>query len=155
MICHVRSEPRLRRRTAAALINELPVVGIERLCDQLTELGELRSIVTIRRHRFRNAVRRKNEMCRTRATEFAECRADVIYVSLDKQRVIIERPQFLDSWRIWSNPGPRVADVLQILPATGVGSVSGCDKSKRVLNTVRSHATESVGQQRMPVAIAP
>src|SRR5215218_5903484 len=98
MLCHVRTEPRLRRRTAAALINEMPVVDIERAGKQLAEFSELSSIVTIRGHRFRNAVGCEDEMCRTRATKFVECRTNLLDVRLNKQRVIVERPHLLDPW---------------------------------------------------------
>src|SRR5689334_21566561 len=79
----------------------------------------------------------------------------MIHVCFDKQRMLVEHAQLLNTWRIWSNYRLCIADVLKILPATRVRTVSGRHKRERIANSIRCHLTQRVRQKRMPVAIAP
>src|SRR6185503_4044163 len=62
MVANVGTEPRLRRRTTAALVDNLPVLNIQRLRNQPCGFVELSGIVAVRLHRRGNAVRGEGEM---------------------------------------------------------------------------------------------
>src|SRR5689334_6690755 len=76
-------------------------------------------------------------------------------VRLDKQRMVIKRAQLVDARRVWPNFRLRVRNVLPVLPATRIRTVSRRNKRKRVLHTIPRHLSQRVSQKRMPVAIAP
>src|SRR5215216_8010558 len=69
--------------------------------------------------------------------------------------MIVEHAQLLNAWRVWPNLSLRVADILQVLPATRIGTVSRRHKGERIANAIRSHATQRVRQQWVPVSITP
>ena len=80
--------------------------------------------------------------------------ANLIGLRLDEQRVIVELAQLVDVRRA-VYLGARPLDILQILAATRVGTKDGGDESERIAHAVGPHLTQRVGEQRMPIAIAP
>src|SRR5829696_8076011 len=69
--------------------------------------------------------------------------------------MVVERSQFLDLRRSWANFGLSIGNVLTVLPATRVRAVCRSHKRECVLNTIRGHLFERIGEQRVPVAITP
>src|ERR1044071_284942 len=120
MLVNVWTKPRLRRRATATLIDKLPAVDSECVGNQTSRLRQLRSVVTVHRHRFGNAVRGENYSRRSSIFQLAQCGANVVDIRFDKERVIVEHAQLLDAWGTWSNRCLCVTDVLTILPATRV-----------------------------------
>src|SRR5687767_12178979 len=99
VVAYVRTEPRLRRRSAATLINDLPVVVPKLFGNQTCRFVELRSVITIRSHRFRNAVRGEREM-RPCFKQLEPRSNNAIDVCFNEQGVIVEPTQLLDLWRV-------------------------------------------------------
>ena len=89
VVANIWTEPWLRRRTAAALINNFPVLDAECLGDQSPRFLELDCVVALCRHRFRNGVRSESQMSHV-AVELRVRLAYVIDIRFYEQRMIIE-----------------------------------------------------------------
>src|SRR5690606_2696247 len=68
---------------------------------------------------------------------------------------IMVMADLLHEGRVRADGGPRRLDVLQILAAGGVGPVRACDKRQRPAYALVAHGRELVGEERMPVPVAP
>src|SRR5580698_4083424 len=68
--------------------------------------------------------------------------------------MIVERLQLLD-FRRTVHFRSRALDVFQVLPASGIRTENRRDERKRPPYAIRLHLAQRVGEQRMPVAIAP
>src|SRR5690606_8713460 len=99
----------------------------------------------------------EDDPCPT-AVEVAELVERLAYgvgVRLDEARVIMVMADLLHDGRVRADGGPRRLDVLQILTAGGVGPVRACDKRQRPAYALVAHGRELVGEERMPVPVAP
>src|SRR5579871_4567779 len=84
-----------------------------------------------------------------------ERRAKLVGLSLDEERVIIERPQLVDFRRGRSRFPPRLVDVFEILTASRVRAEHRRHETECPLYSPRLHFAQRVGEERMPVAVAP
>ena len=73
----------------------------------------------------------------------------------DEAGMVVEDAQLVDLRRFGADLGPGANDVVEILAATRVGAVGGRDESQRAADAVTNHRAQGIGQQRMPVPIAP
>ena len=76
-------------------------------------------------------------------------------VGLDEPRMIVEDAQLVDDGGAGANLGLRPRDVLQVLAASRVRAVRGGDERERPRDAVPHHRAERVGQERVPVPVAP
>ena len=75
---------------------------------------------------------------------------------LDEARVIEEHAQLVDlRARVGPTSAWAASNVLAVLPAAGVGAERAGDKGQRPADAVGRHLPQRIGQQRMPIAIAP
>ena len=74
---------------------------------------------------------------------------------LDEAGMVVELSQLVDHGSAGTDHGARVLDVFEVLPARRVRAVCGRDEGERALDAVVAHLTHGVGEQRMPVAVAP
>ena len=81
--------------------------------------------------------------------------AHAVRLRLDEQRMIVEFPQLMNLRRAFPDFAPRPFNVFQVLPASGVRTKDGCHERKGPPHAVGPHLAHRVGQERMPVAIAP
>ena len=84
-----------------------------------------------------------------------QCRGDPIGRRLDEAGMVVEQPELVDLRRGGADLLPGVLDVLKILPAARIRAERRGDKRQGPLDAVFGHLADGVGQQRMPVAIAP
>ena len=69
--------------------------------------------------------------------------------------MIEEDSELVDGWRGGADFLLCAGDVLAILAATGVRTVGAGDEGQRVPDAVGCHLPQRVGEQRMPIAVAP
>src|SRR5258708_11117237 len=115
VLTDVRLQPWLRRRTAAALVNEGSVAHAA--CGGYPFAGPLK-LADIRRalrHAYRNAVRRKDNLLCVRKLDHSISHAPCH--DLNKLRTVMEVRQLLDDHVLHARRLESVYDVLPILPA--------------------------------------
>src|SRR5690348_12254449 len=62
-VADIRLEPRLLRRPAPALVDQVPRFSADAFGNKSRRLAKLLLITTTRRHRLRNAMSRKDKLC--------------------------------------------------------------------------------------------
>src|ERR1043165_8119051 len=81
--------------------------------------------------------------------------ANMLGIRFYKTRMIVEDSKLRSARRSFTNFFACSRDVLLVLPAAGIRAVSGSDEAERTFDAVAHHLAERVGQEAMPVAIAP
>ena len=76
-------------------------------------------------------------------------------LTLRQTRMIVEDPNLIHRRRAFANLRLRRCNILPVLPATGIRTVSGGHQSQRMLYAVVAHLPQRIGQKWIPVAIAP
>jgi len=141
MIQHIRLQPRLPRRPAAALICEGMIRNSQSLGDDPPHLFQLPRVIAALRHGSRNAVRRINDLnisskiLRHRVQRFPHA----ILNRIQKSGMIKKCPHLIHRGRAISNLRPRPRNVLAILSARRIRTVSRGHKGQRVTNSVTLH----------------
>ena len=69
--------------------------------------------------------------------------------------MIEERPQLMNFGRRGADLLLRVGDIFAVLPAARIRTVGTGEECQRPAHTAAAHFGQRVGQQRMPIAIAP
>ena len=85
----------------------------------------------------------------------ASALAHTVGVRLDEARMVVEDAQLVDDGRARADLRPRARDVLEVLAAARVGAVRRGDEGERAPDAVPGHRAERVGEERMPVPVAP
>ena len=108
-------------------------------------------------HRDGNAVRGEEEQrpIAPLGRHFVPSRGDAIGRRLDEARMIVEQPQFVDLRRGGADRLPGELDVVEILPAAGIGAERRGDKGQGPFDAVFGHLADGLVEHRMPVAVAP
>ena len=156
-IADVRFEPGLRRGAAAALEDELPVCHAGRGRHEPARFSELRDIAAGIGHRDRNAVCREQDR---RGGAFVDRKlrqasGEVVRHRPNKSRVIEEHPELVDLRGPVTQRGQRRGNVFAVLAAAGIAAVGTGDKCRHASNARVCHFAERVGEERVPVPIAP
>ena len=145
------------RRAAAALIDELPVVAADAFAHQPARFAELRFVAAAVGHRLRNAVGGEHEQRFVAALgrNLGQRVARPLDHRLDEAGMIEEHAELVDLRRRRADLLLGAGDVFAILPAAGIRTERAGDERQRPLHAVGRHLPQRIGQQRMPVAIAP
>src|SRR5205085_7516583 len=153
----VRAEPGLRRRPGAALEDETPTGVGRAFGDEAAGLKQLPLVVAARGHRRRDAVRGEGDVSRgaTPFGDLSERGAQAQDVRPDEAGVVEEGAQLLDARRAFAYRRARSLDVFAVLPAARIRTISRNDEGERALDSVVPHLPDGVGQERVPVAVAP
>ncbi len=69
--------------------------------------------------------------------------------------MVVELAQLVDHGSARADLCAGVLDVFEVLPARRVGAVRGRDERERSLDAVVAHLAHRVGEERVPVAVAP
>jgi len=157
MVFDVGFEPRLPRRPAAALIRQVPLRPPRPLRHQPARLLQLLPVVAHVGHGERDAVGGKDQAgCVAPVLGHGRQRLrDPLDHRLDEARMVEEEPQFVDLGRVPAHRVPRVFDVFQVLPAARIGAEGRSDQRQRPPHAVGGHLPQRVGEERVPVAVAP
>ena len=73
----------------------------------------------------------------------------------EKTGMIVEHADLVDFRRAFANLGLRLRDIFTVLAAAGIRTERRSDEGQRPLHAGGLHFGERVGQERMPVAVAP
>ena len=101
------------------------------------------------------AVNTSGTAARSSAGEARQRLPHVLDHRFDEAGMVVEDAQLADLRRCGADRGLGANDVVEILAATRVRAVGGRDERQRTADAVTSHREQSIGQQRMPVPIAP
>ena len=74
---------------------------------------------------------------------------------LDEARVVVEKAELVHLRGIRADRLPSLGDVFQILPAARIGAERRGDERQGVTDAVVGHRAQRVGQQGVPIPIAP
>ena len=80
---------------------------------------------------------------------------DPVGVGGDEVGVVVEDAKLVDGRGVRSDCGSSPCDIFAVLAATGVGAVCRQHDRQRVLDPRGGHLGKRVGQQRVPVSVAP
>ena len=117
--------------------------------NETTGFMKLFFVITVCSHRERNAVRRESYL-RALAALFwnlIERGADVFNIWLNEARMVVEGAQLVNFRNPFAYLRPRFCDVLEVLAATGVPAVCGCDECQSELASLVTHRTQGIGAQ--------
>ena len=108
-------------------------------------------------HRHRDAMRREDQVgvVPQIGGEGGQRGARAFCERLDEARVVEEAPDLVDPGCVRADRGARPLDVIQVLPAAGVGAVSGGHQGDSAPHPVIGHGLHGVGQVRRPVPVPP
>ncbi len=150
-------EPGLSGRPAAALIHDLILGRAHALRDQSAGFVKLCRVLRSIGHRQRNAMSRVEHVRRGPAggRNRGQCGAHPVNHRADETRMVEARPQLFHARRTGTGRGAGLCDILQVLPTGRIRAVTAGDECQRPFHAIAGHLGHGVGQQRLPVAIAP
>ena len=88
-------------------------------------------------------------------TERLQGGADISSHGVNEPWVIEEDPDFVNLWCFRANSIACVLNILSILTTTRITTESTCNEGKCATNSCVFHFSYGIGEQRVPVAIAP
>ena len=165
VITDIGFQPRLRRRTAPALVGQGVGVRVTSgpFGNKTGGLGQFGYVpVPSSRpaglgHRDRDAVRGEDQVGVVPQVggEGGQRGARAGGERLDEARVVEEAPDLVDPGCVRADRGAGPLDVVQVLPAARVGAVSGGHQGDGAPHAVIGHGPHRVGQVRRPVPVPP
>src|ERR1039457_3771393 len=164
VVADVRAEPGLGRWPATALVDQAPRMrAADPLRDEARRLGQLCRIQAARRgpagcrHGLGHAVRRENQRNTLPQVggQRLNRRPGLLGERLDEPRMVEEMPQLIDPGGARANLGARRCDVIEILPAAGVGAVGRGHEADGAPHPRSGHIRHGGREVRRPVPVAP
>ncbi len=84
-----------------------------------------------------------------------EALGDTSGVGSDEIGMIVKDPQLVHARGFGTDRGLGPRDIFAVLATAGIGAIRGQHETDGVLDPVAGHLGERVGEERMPVAVAP
>ncbi len=157
MVVDVRLEPGHGGRTRPALVHEVMAHRrVDPLPHEIGDGAELDLVVAGVGLRTRDGVGGEDEGsgC-ARRTQLVSGGSGGVHERSHEPGMVEEGTELVDLGRPLADRGPGPVDVVEVLPAARIGAVGGGDERKCAADPVVGHTRHRVGQERVPVAVAP